>query len=70
MKLFAPLVAILILSACSEDTRITDQQTDSRVSKDNVFSDQVRALEKAEKVEEQMMEAFHKRDTAINTNSQ
>lgn len=69
MKIFVPLVAILMLSACSEDTRITDQQTDSRVSKDNVFSDQVRALEKAEKVEEQMMEAFHRRNTAINTNS-
>jgi hypothetical protein len=51
--------------ACSEKTGTSAIPADSRVSDNNVFSDQVRALEKAEQLEGQMMDAFNKRGTSI-----
>ncbi len=68
MKIFSLIITALLLvnlSACSEQANTTDNQTHSRVSKDNVFSDQVRALEKAEQLEDQMMDAFKKRNASI-----
>ena len=56
------------LCSCSEDSTTKNQSSNSRVSKDNVFSDQVRALEKAEQVEDQIMDAFKKRDASIDDN--
>lgn len=68
MRILTPVLAILFLvqlSACSEDSGTPATRTDSRVSKDNVFSDQVKALEKAEHLEDQMMDAFKKRNASI-----
>jgi len=46
------------LSACSEQDEPTpNTQTSSRVPDDNVFKDQVRALEKAEDVQKTLNEA-------------
>lgn len=70
MRFLSPIIALLALLtmlACSENHETTTTQAGSRVSSDNVFSDQVKALEKAEQLEGQMMEAFHKRDASINS---
>jgi hypothetical protein len=71
MKIFSLIItisAMVSLFSCSEDASTTTQQTDNRASEDNVFSDQVKALEKAEQVEGQILDAFKKRDASIDEN--
>ena len=72
MRILIQFIIVLILTglpACSENTSTSSaKQTQSRVSDNNVFSDQVKALEKAEKVEGQIMDAFNKRNAAIENN--
>lgn len=68
LRILAPIIAVLVLItmfACSEKTGTSAIPADSRVSDNNVFSDQVRALEKAEQLEGQMMDAFNKRGASI-----
>ncbi|MDT8386771.1 MAG: hypothetical protein RQ736_04615 [Thiogranum sp.] len=54
------------LSSCSEqDEPTADPATSSRVPDDNVFKDQVRALEKAEDVQNTLDEAAARQREAI-----
>lgn len=51
-------LAVLVLAGCSaQDEAPAEPRSGSRVSDDNVFSDQVRALEKAEDVSRTLDEA-------------
>lgn len=68
LRLIIVVSVMTTLCSCSEDPSTTTQPTNSRVSEDNVFSDQVRALEKAEQVEDKIMDAFKKRDSSIDDN--
>ena len=59
------VLALLGLIACNDSTSVSTPHPGSRVSNDNVFSNQVKALEKAEHLEEEMMDAFQQRNAAI-----
>ena len=45
------VLALLGLIACNDSTSVSTPHPGSRVSNDNVFSNQVKALEKAEHLE-------------------
>ncbi|HHJ14860.1 MAG TPA: hypothetical protein ENJ79_10925 [Gammaproteobacteria bacterium] len=58
------LVMVGLLAGCSggsEEPEQTRKDNGSRVSDDNVFSSQVKALEKAEGVEQTLMDAERRR---------
>lgn len=57
---------VLVMIGCSGGgSDGMDSQGDSRVPDDNVFSDQVRSLEKAESVEGMVLQGSADRDKAI-----
>ena len=57
------LVVVVLLAGCSggSEPEQTRKDNGSRVSDDNVFSSQVKALEKAEGVEQTLMDAERRR---------
>ena len=63
MSRMAALLMAVLLAGCSGGSEPEQAQKDngSRVSDDNVFSGQVRALEKAEGVEQTLMDAERRR---------
>ncbi len=63
------LLAGLFQLACSSGTEERTPPANSRVSDDNVFSPQVRALEKAERVEQMMLDAHKRRSQQIDARS-
>ncbi len=65
-RLIGLVICILALSSCSkQDEATADTATASRVPDDNVFKDQVRALEKAEDVQNTLNEAAARQREAI-----
>jgi len=65
LTLLITVLALLSLIACYDSTSVSTPHPGSRVSNDNVFSSQVKALEKAEHLEKEMMDAFQQRNAAI-----
>ncbi len=63
------VLAVLFQLACSNGDEGDAGTAGSRIPGDNVFSDQVRALEKAEATEKMVMDAFQRRGRAIDADS-
>lgn len=66
IKIFIATGFLLLVFGCSGgESDSTESTSGSRVPDDNVYSDQVKALEKAESVENTLLQGSADRDKAI-----